>query len=339
VNIHKCLLLSVVFGAASALSADTLLLDDSFTSGTTGYIGRSGAGNQGTPGIQNPPSSAVWFGNNSTFAPPASPGISPIQYIQGSGITIPNAGNTGQSVTAFFESPGSYQTLGVGDKLTMSINFTLGSTSITPTGIRFQLFNSASTGTFNNQLTVNTGNSRTLPNAQNTNTLLYSGYFVGFAAGTPGSGGIDTIYNRQSGDTANLIVSAPASGALGTAIGPSPGLGTTDTYQAKLTLLYTGSAMNAGFSLFDVTTPATDLSAYTLNVTDTGTSPRALVTSFDGLTIGEISNENTPMTISNVTVSTTTIPEPSAYAAILGLAALGFAGIRSRRQRQLEQLK
>ena len=331
-NIQKYLLLSVVFGAASALSADTILLDDSFTSGTTGYIGKASAVNQGTPGVQNPPSSAFWYGNNSTFTPPANPGISPILYTQGSGITIPNASGTGQSVTAFFESPGNYQTLGVGDKLTMSINFTLGSTSTTSTGIRFQLFNSASTGTFNNQLTVNTGNSRVPPNAQNTNTLLYSGYLVGFAAGTPFSGGIDTICNRQSGDTVNLIASAPASGALGSAMGPSPGLGTTDTYQAKLTLLYTGSAMNAGFSLFDVTTPATDLSAYTLNVTDTGISPRNLITSFDGLTIGETSGENTPMTISNVTVSTTTIPEPSAYAAILGLATLGFAGIRNRRQ-------
>jgi len=39
------------------------------------------------------------------------------------------------------------------------------------------------------------------------------------------------------------------------------------------------------------------------------------------------------MTISNVTVSESEIPEPSAYAAILGVATLGFVAIRGRRQR------
>jgi MYXO-CTERM domain-containing protein len=319
--VQKYFILPLGLFIASALFGQTDLLNDSFTSGTTGYFGLSGQPNMTAippggvtnfPGVQSPPASAFWFGNNSTAVfstssahPVAGLFASPIQYTAGTGILIPNASSTGQSVTAFFESPGSYQTLAPGDTLTLSFNFTLGSTSTAATGIRFHLINSASTGASNNQITVNTGNSRT---TGGTNSLLYSGYLVGFDAG--GAGSVATIYNRQSGDTANLIASAPAAGTLGSAPGPSPGLNTTDTYQATLTLLYTGSSMNAGLRLTDITTPATDLSAYTLNDTDPGTLPRALITSFDGLVIGETSSEGTPLTLTNVRVTYT--PDPPA---------------------------
>jgi sugar lactone lactonase YvrE len=318
--VQKYFILPLGLFIASALFGQTDLLNDSFTSGTTGLIGKSGATNTGIPGVQNPPASALWFGNNSTFTPPATPGTSAIAYTAGTGILIPNA-STGQSVTAFFESPGSYQALAAGDTLTLSFNFTLGSTSTAPTGIRFHLINSASTGSFNNQLTLNTGNQRTLPNAQNINTLIYSGYLVGFTAG--GAGSVATIYNRQSNDTGNLIASAPAAGSLGSAPGPSPGLNTTDTYQATLTLLYTGSSMKAGFHLTDITTPATDLSAYTLNDTDPGTPPRPLITQFDGLVIGETSGENTPLTLTNVRVSLATPAATPTFSPVAGTYSSG----------------
>ncbi len=314
---------------ASALSGQTNLLNDSFTSGTTGtggWMGKSGAANAGTPGVQNPPASAFWYANNSSYSSTNTApvqGAFPISYTQGSGILISNAATT-QSVAAFFESPGNYQTLAVGDTLTMSFNFKLGSaaTSFQATGIRFHLINSASTGSSNNQLVVNTGNSRT---TGGTNSLLYSGYMVGFDAGTTASGAIATIYNRKNGDTANFIASSPSE-TLGAVSGASAGLNTTDTYQATLTLLRTGTTtMNTGFSLTDVST-STALSAYTFNVTDTGT-PNALITSFDGLIIGELSGENTPMTLTNVNVTYT--PEPTAATPTFGTPAGTYTSAQS----------
>jgi MYXO-CTERM domain-containing protein len=307
--VQKYFLLSLGLLMASALSGQTNLLNDSFTSGTTGSIGKSGATNTGTPGVQSPPASAFWFGNNSTFSPPATPGVSPITYTNGTGILINNAAATTQSVTAFFKSPGNYETLATGHILTLSFNFKLGSApTYQGTGIRFELINSASTGTgaLNNQLVTNTANSRVVAGV--TNTTLYSGYFVAFNAGATASAAIDSLYNRNNGNTANLIATLP--NLLGTDTAVSPGLVTTDVYQAKLTLLNPGGgAMNVGFSLSDLTTPATNLSAYSFSVTDPGSS-HPIITSFDGLTIGENSSENTPMTISNVNV--TDAPETAA---------------------------
>jgi MYXO-CTERM domain-containing protein len=306
--VQKYFLLPLGLLIASALPGQTNLLNDSFTSGTTGSFGKSGGANVGTPGVQSPPASAFWFGNNSTVSP-TSP-VSTILYTVGTGITIPN-NQTTQSVTAFFKSPGTYETLATGHILTMSFNFKLGSSpAYQATGIRFELINSASTGTgaLNNQLITNTANSRVVAG---TNSTLYSGYFVAFNSGATASAAIDSLYNRNNGNTPNLIATLP--NLLGTDTAASPGLVTTDVYQAKLTLLNPGGgAMNVGFSLSDLTTPATNLSAYSFSVTDPGSS-HPIVTSFDGLTIGEPSGSvgvNTPMTISNVNVTDT--PETAA---------------------------
>jgi sugar lactone lactonase YvrE len=346
-SIKKYFLLPLGLLVASALPGQTNLLNDSFTSGTTGYFGLSGQPNMTAippggvtsfPGVQNPPTSAFWFGNNSTPVFNTSSAhlvaglfLSPILYTAGTGITIPNASSTGQSVSANFESPGSYQTLAVGDTLTTSFNFKLGSAATTYTGnsagIRLLLLNSASTGTGagNNQITANCGNSRT---TGGTNSLLYSGYMVGFdaAASPSSSSGITTIYNKKNGDSVNFIASSPSE-TLGIASAMVPALNTTDTYQATLTILNLGTTMSLGFSLTDLTT-STALSAYTLNnVTDTGAAPHPLITAFDGLVIGELSSENTPMTISNVNVTYT--PEPTAAAPTFGTTAGTYTSAQS----------
>jgi hypothetical protein len=344
-NIQKCLLLSVVFGAVSALSAQstTTLLDDTFTSGTgtgaTGYLGKSGANNAGTPGVQDPDSgpttsTAFWYGNNSTYSSTGTPpqGTDPESYNTGSGIALTNAATT-QSVTANFENSGSYASLASGD-LTMSFDFKFTGATVPTfqaTGIRFLLFNSGSTGSLDNQLTKNTANS----GGTNANSANWTGYLAGFDAGAQaGTTGIATLYNRANGGapSANYIATAPGLN-LGTASGPTAGMNLTDTYQAELTLHEVNSGeVNLAFSMEDLTT-STDLSPYDFNVNDTGATG-AVATSFDGLTIGELSGENTPMLITNVSVFQA-IPEPSTYAAVLGLASLGLAGIRSRRQRRM----
>jgi sugar lactone lactonase YvrE len=334
--IKKYFLLPLGLLIASALLGQTTLLNDSFTSGTgtgaTGYLGKSGANNAGTPGVQNltgSPPTAFWFGNNSTYSSTGIPpqGTDPESYNTGSGITLTNAATT-QSVTAFFESPGNAQTLAVGDTLTMTFNFKFTGASLPTfqaTGIRFLLFNSTSTLTSNNQLTTNVANS----GGTRTNTTNYLGYLIGFDAGPATSVGIATIYNRANGVTPapspNFIATSPGV-SLGNGSGSTAGCNLTDTYQATLKVLVLNtSTVNLAFSMEDFST-STALPGYSFNVNDTGTTG-AIVKSFDGFTIGELSGENTPMLISNVNISYT--PEPIAATPTFGTTAGTYTSAQS----------
>jgi hypothetical protein len=330
-QIQKFLLVPFVFCAA-ALSAQTLL-NDSFTSAPSGTFG-TGNNSSGTSGIgvQNPPSSVEWFSN--TFVPFGS--TTTINYINGSGISFDDSST--QSVTAYFESAGNYASLNVGNTLTLSFNFTISSPSNDSTGLRFGIFNSGSTSNVKNQLTRNTSTTLSAGNAGS--PTGYSGYYVGFDAGA-NSGtfetGVSTLYSRAVSSNTSFIATVGNDSALGNpATNTTPGLG-ADNYQATLTLDYASAGtMNVSFGLTDLTT-STALAAYddTAAATIGSGTPAitSLTTSFDGLSIGELGGQGGPMTISNVTVSESEIPEPSAYAAILGVATLGFVAIRGRRQR------
>ncbi|HXB02316.1 MAG TPA: hypothetical protein VNV15_05810, partial [Opitutaceae bacterium] len=80
-QIQKSLLLTLVLGATSALSAQTTLLNDNFSSGPTGYLATSGGINQNSAGgVQAPPASSFWYANSSSYSFSSGPGGSPITY-------------------------------------------------------------------------------------------------------------------------------------------------------------------------------------------------------------------------------------------------------------------
>jgi hypothetical protein len=324
-NIQKCLLLPIVLCAASALSAATLL-DDTFTSGTTGNFKTTGVTNVGI-GTQSPSASAEWFGIGSNTT-------APITYNQNIGIkSAVNSISSSQGALAYFEAPGSQVNLAVGETITESIIFQY---ATAPTnsgaGLKIQLLNSNSTGSQNNQALSELGTNNGGSNSANVVATNYSGFFVQLDPNASTAiAGIDTIFFRPVGANTSWVASNGGMTALNTtAVGPIASLG-TDKYNAVLTLTYTNPTTETlGFNVLDLTTGGTDVAAYDIS----GATTTRLVTSFDTVALGFASGEPV-QTISEASVVTTDIPEPSTYAAILGAATLGLVALRSRRQRRL----
>jgi hypothetical protein len=282
----KYFLLSLGLFVAAALSAQTTVLDDHFTSAATASFGASGTAGIG---VQSLPTSALWLANGSVVGATAE------TYTNGTGLTEPLA--VSQAATAYFEPQGSFQTLNVGDTLTLTVNFTLSNT--TPpnnaSAIRLGLFNSGSTGVTNDQLIKNSGSTSAL-------ATNYSGYYCSFdPAQSSAAATAVALVSRAVGANTSLIGTLSGTGitTLTSVNGPAsltnPGV---DTFQATLTLnLVSVSSMTVSFSVTDLTTS-------TLLTTYTATSPASLVVSgFDGLTIG--GNFNTtasPQTLTEVKV-------------------------------------
>jgi hypothetical protein len=334
-NIQKCLLLSVVFGAASALSAQsTTLLDDTFTTGATGPFTttstttiHAGIGTQNPQSsLSNPVSSAEWFGIGSSAT-------STENYTQGVGVSSATSGATvSQGVIAYFEAPGQQASLNVGDSISAAVTFQYATAPANSSfGLHFSLLNSGSTGTQNNQTTVEMGTTTAIGGVAAEN---YSGYYAQINPNvSTNTVGADSIFYRPTGPTVSTswVGSNGGSTPLNTpATGPFASLG-TDKYKAVLDLTRTNATTDTlTLNLFDLSQVGDpDVAAY--DVSDTTTS---LVNAFDTVDIGF--GTAGPVTVSEVTVGTiTAIPEPSTYAAILGAATLGLVAFRSRRQRRM----
>ncbi|MGA3007606.1 MAG: chitobiase/beta-hexosaminidase C-terminal domain-containing protein, partial [Opitutaceae bacterium] len=280
--LHKCFLLPLGFLIASTLSAQTTtpLLNDNFTSGTSGVFPTSG-----NPGIgtQNTPTSAEWFSQGSSTAN----GVD--TYTNGVGITDLGA-SASDGVTAYFEAPGSYVALSVGDTLTLTVNFNFSTATAQPADsasqFRMGLFNSGATATNGRQTTVDTGTTTTTTSAFSPKN--YTGFYADFNPNDAG-GGTDNssvLYYRPVGANTNWIGSNTGS----TQVGPTQTNAAvltgwaTDTYQAVLTLVYTSATTETvTFDIFDVSTGGTEAASGSYLVTGTSTG---LVTSFDGLAVG-----------------------------------------------------
>jgi len=340
-KIQKSLLLTLALGATSALSAQVTLLNDDFTSGTTGPLLTSG--NVGK-GIQSPGSSAIWFANGSTAKSDTTGttlGAAPIQYVSGTGIET--NGTTTQSITSFFEAPGSYATLGSGDSLTLTVDFNVSSAADAAGGLKFALINSGSTGSSattatqtgtNNQLVLTSGN--TSGAAANPIALgNYTGYYAEFNAGAATTAqSADSLFHRPSGHS-TFVTSNTGFVSLGAANPGNNTALTSDKYQGVLTISNTGTSNTISYSITDITGTPTVLSQYTISQSDS--TP---IDSFDGIILGGLGGDGA-MTYDSVAVNAAgpdfaAIPEPSVYAAVLGAATLGFVLVRSRRQRHQE---
>jgi len=321
-QIKKYLLIPFVFAAAAGLSAQTeSLLNDTFTSGATGTFNTTG-----NPGIgtQSPPTSAEWFGIGSSTAPGAAE-----TYTNGAGITnAPTADQSNsQGVIAYFEAPGSQVTLGVGQTLTESMTFQYASAPASSAfGLHMLLLNSGSTGSGagqNNQTLAELGTTTVNGTVAATN---YSGYYIQLNP-DPSASAASGIFYRPTGSTTSWVGSNNGSTELGGTPGPQTASLTTDPYKLVLSVTETTpTLMTLTASLEDMTTD-TFLSAY--NLTETTSS---IVDSFDTFAIG-LGSANPQVTISDASVNVS-IPEPSTYAAILGVATLGFVAIRGMRKRR-----
>ncbi len=325
-NIQKCLLLSAVFGAASALSAQsTTLLDDTFTSGTTGpFTTTSTVTIHPGIGTQSPPTSAEWFGIGSSATATEN-------YTNGVGVSSASSGaSNSQGVIAYFAAPGEQQTLNVGDSISAAITFQYATAPANSSfGLHFSLLNSGSTLTQNNQTTVEMGTTTAIGGVAAVN---YSGYYAQLNPNVSNNtSGADSLFYRPTGSSTSWVVSNSVSTQLNTAAtGPFASLG-TDKYKAVLDLTRTsGTTDTLTLNLFDLSQVGDpDVAAY--DVSDTTTS---LVNAFDTLDIGF--GTAAPVTVSEVAITDfTAIPEPSTYAAILGAATLGLVAFRSKRQRRL----
>jgi hypothetical protein len=324
----KYLLIPLVLCGAAALPAQTTLLDDTFTSGTTGPF-KTTSSLTIIPGIgsESLPGSAEWFGIGSNTTTTTE------TYNQGVGIRTPSTAGTSvsQGVIAAFNAPGSYTSLAVGDSLSAALTFNY---SAAPkdiaSGIRIDLFNSGSTGSTNQQIQTEQGS--TGGNFGGLTGLLYSGYSAQFDPTSTGTNTSSTAYYRPTNAATNWLGSNSGSTPLDAGATKNTGAVGTDTFTATLTLDYISATdMQVKLDVFDDTTN-TDIAG--LGLTDQSTN---IISQFDeiGVSFGNVDQTGAFGTLEEVKiVGPTSIPEPSEYAAILGLATLGFVAIRSRRQRR-----
>jgi len=309
VSIRKYRLLFLAVLAAPVLPAQTVLLNDTFSTATNSGSNMATVGPQGT---QSPPSSAEWFLIDSTNASATYTNGSPGSLAQ----VIPSTANS--AVIAYFETPGNQQTLNVGDSIAINVSFTVSGPTNVADGIGFGLFNSGSTALAPTQLGANLGGTT-------------SGNFASYA-------GIAALINPNVATTATTTdLDSRATGsndltslASYTAINSPTGTATigTDNYMATLSLTYAGAGnMGVGFTLNDTTT-STTVAAYSAAGT-TSTFP----TQFDTVFIDGQALAATTLTLSTVNVVFTPVPEPPVYVLCGGGLAVLAAASSWRRRR------
>jgi hypothetical protein len=298
VSIFKYCLPLIVLLAAPALSAQTVLLGDSFSASSSTLSFGNAPG-----GAQNLPSSAQWFLN-------AGSSIT-ASYVSDSSINE-NLSTGDQSLTAYFTNAGT-QSLSAGDTIDASFSFTMSGTANIADGIRVGFLNS--------------GGSRPTINTDVTDSSFTS--YTGYAAFFNPTTSTTNLDARSSANT-NLIASSAAYGSLGapSVLSGTPfALTSGDLTVGQLALTYTGSQMIVTFGLTDTATSAQVI--YSL------TTSTISATAFDTIVIGGLSGAAGAgsLSISNASVTFLTVPEPPVYVLCAGgLVVLAAAGWLSRRR-------
>lgn len=245
---------------------------------------------------------AAWFhGSNEA---PASVGVVDV----GGNNRLRISAALGSALNPLLTSTFAPAALSVGQTISLSFDFT-STTAASASGIRFGLYNGGSTN-----ITADI-----MGNPPAFGSVFHDD--VGFSAFAPHQQtGTIQLYNRTANTTSNANLLGGATAINSPIVGASATLGTATN---------TTSVYSVGLAL------TRTVAGYDYLVSYAGTSFGGSTTlvptsSFDTIGILAI-NDSQTFTIDNVMVSVTSIPEPSTWAAISGLAALGAVAARRRR--------
>lgn len=221
----------------------------------------------------------------------------------------------------YFTAENSPVNLAIGDSLTVSFDVSFSIVHDTPGVFRVGLFNSG-------------GHRFTGDNIGNTNAAFATGYDGYLAAVNVGqTAGNNNIFNLRERTATNNLTSGSIGGSGGFSNLGSGGAAKTfaanTVYNAVLTFtLVDASTLAISQSYSGLFAGDTVVSTASATLSDTA----SLTTSFDTLSFYYQTSNTDFTTIDNIKIDyTSTIPEPSAFAAFAGLGGLACVAFRRRR--------
>ncbi|MBC8011753.1 MAG: PEP-CTERM sorting domain-containing protein [Burkholderiales bacterium] len=297
--------------AASSLSAQTLLNEDfSDTERATQNLTSSSAWNLLTG------TAAIGGATNASNLSASSGGLVYTQPTTGTA----NTGVTANLVT-YFTTAGSPRALADGE--TLSVSFTLAVSALnssTAAGtFRFGLFDSGATSTRISADSFGSGGGN-FTNSAFTND---GGYTIGFNPGSTATGVTINERNAASVNAANTALFSSNAAVTTTIATSSLAIGATAAtpFSVSFSIARVGTSYNL----------SSTINGQTISFTDTSISASA----FDQFALQYSSTSvGTPgtITLDNLNIGVTSaIPEPSSFAALAGLGALGLVATRRRR--------
>lgn len=257
------------------------------------------------------PDSAAWF---------SSSGSSTVTYTSDTSIELAT-GSSGRHLLGYFTADGSPVSLALGETLQVTFQAQFDTTTAFASGsnnLRVGLFDSTNGTRISADNLGGTSAANGGPLFDN-----YTGYIATMNAGGTKNG--LRLYERTSTTNQALIAGIDAYTQLGASVDAPTALNPGTVYTGTFTFSRTASQeLTISFFL-----TGGGLSNY--SITEIDSSPTF---TFDTFAIYATSNTMDSMTLFQLKVEkTSAIPEPATYAALVGLAVVGFAGWHRRRAR------
>ncbi|MDF3056962.1 MAG: hypothetical protein K0R17_1177 [Rariglobus sp.] len=225
-----------------------------------------------------------------------------------------NQATTGMTGLTYFTASGSPVSLGVTESIKLTFDVSFATTGNSAAGFRSGLFNSG---------TRMTGDSFGVSNA------AFTGSYAGYLGGVNTAAASNNILRFYERGTSTTLIG----GSIGTGyvqLGASGGgafktFAASSIYTGTLTITRTDiSTVSVSLSYTGVFTGDSVSSTQTATVVDTA----GLTTSFDTLAFSNTAGSS--YTLDNIKIDYTAVPEPSTYAALAGVLALGVVALRRR---------
>jgi hypothetical protein len=248
----------------------------------------------GERSTQDLPNTSAWYGSD--------PNVSEIA----GGIRLSTAGGSAHLFTYFTDS--GTVSIGEGETLLLTYQFRFDGVINGSAAVRLGVFNS--------------GASRVTSDSQGTANSVFEGvpgYGVFFNPNTVNTNG-QNIRQRQNAGTQLLNAAGPWTGALVNG-GSALQLANNTDYTGVFSISRTGADM--GVVSHEIRSGTTSLTIVSHTIAS------GLLTDFNSFAIAGVGN-NRPEIIELYSVGIAVIPEPSTYAAMVGLLVLGFVLVRRR---------
>jgi len=290
----KRLLTLTTFLAVAANAQAAVILNDNFTSGTT-YNDRQSLSDSASWYVQNKDNGASLSINNTA------------------GTLTYSKGTASANMWGYFTDSGTLGLTNVGDSITLSLTFTGTTTGsdIATNAFRLGLLNSGGGAT---RVEADVSGNLVAETAFNG----WDGYAVFLTPRPEGnSQSVDSSIQKRTG-TNDQLFSSSAFTQVGSAVNNNIQVGSTSR-----TLVFTIEKTGADA----VSLIASYAGSEILNVTDSS----SIFDSFDAFAFSNFNGASSvdPITFSNISV-TTAVPEPSTYAILAGMMALGLVMLRRR---------